>query len=48
MQRPEFESFYLPFGGHLRSDNRWVRLTKPIPWDEAEKKYARHFADSGI
>ncbi len=46
--QPEFEAFYLPFGGHPRSDNRWIRLAKLIPWDEAEKKYAAHFAESGM
>lgn len=29
----EFENFYMPFGGKLRSDNRWVKLSKLIPWD---------------
>ena len=47
-QQPEFEDFYLPFGGRLRSDNRWVRLSKLIPWDEIEKEYAKHFAESGM
>ena len=37
-QQPEFEPFYLPFGGHLDSDNRWVQLAKLIPWEEVEKK----------
>jgi hypothetical protein len=27
----EFESFFLPFGGHLDSNNRWVRMAKLIP-----------------
>jgi len=36
--QPEFEPFYLPFGGHLYSDNRWVQLAKLIPWNEIEKK----------
>jgi hypothetical protein len=48
VQHPEFESFYLPFGGHLRSDNRWVRMAKLIPWAEAEKRYEKLFADSGM
>jgi hypothetical protein len=47
-QQPEFEEFYLPFSGRLRSDNRWVRLSKLIPWDEIEKEYAKHFAESGM
>lgn len=48
IQQPEFEAFYLPFGGHLRSDNRWVRMAKLIPWAEAEQRYAENFADSGM
>jgi IS5 family transposase len=41
----EFEDFYLPFGGKLRSDNRWVRLAKLIPWDELENRYASLFSE---
>ena len=47
VQQPEFEDFYLPFGGRLRSDNRWVLLTKLVPWEEIENQYAKNFADSG-
>ena len=43
----EFEDFYLPFGGRLRSDNRWVILSKQIPWQEIEQQYAALFEDSG-
>ncbi|MCD6392801.1 MAG: IS5 family transposase, partial [Planctomycetes bacterium] len=39
-----FEDFYLPFGGKLRSDNRWVVLSKQIPWDEVERQYATLFS----
>ena len=46
--QPEFEDFYLPFGGKLRSDNRWVKLAKIIPWGEIEERYAEHFAESGM
>lgn len=35
----EFEDFVLPFSGKLRSDNRWVKLAKFIPWDEFEPIY---------
>ena len=38
-----FEDFYLPFGGKLRSDNRWVILSQQIPWQEIEQQYATHF-----
>ena len=43
----EFEDFHLPFGGRLRSDNRWVRLAKLIPWTEVEKVYASSLAGTG-
>ena len=42
----EFENFYLPFGGRLRSDNRWVILSKQIPWDVIEQLYAAGFEGS--
>jgi hypothetical protein len=40
----EFENFYIPFGGKLRSDNRWIRLAKIIPWEELETHYACLFS----
>ncbi len=43
----EFEDFHLPFGGRLRSDNRWVRLAKLIPWREVEKIYASSLSGTG-
>lgn len=43
-----FEKFFLPFGGKLRSDNRWVKLAKLIPWHEFEEIYARSFAGTGM
>jgi hypothetical protein len=39
-----FENFYLPFGGKLSSDNRWVKLSKLIPWETLEAKYAEQFS----
>src|SRR5690606_33976378 len=38
------ENFYLPFGGQLDPENRWVKLSKLIPWDVIEDKYAALFA----
>ena len=38
--------FHLPFGGKLRSDNRWVILSQQIPWDQIETEYANVFAGS--
>ena len=44
----EFENFHLPFGGKLRSDNRWVKLAKLIPWEEFESNYAKTLKRSGL
>jgi hypothetical protein len=41
-----FEDFYLPFGGKLSGDNRWVRLADIIPWDLAESFYAEQFSQN--
>ena len=40
----ELKDFYLPFGGSLDEQNRWVKLAAIIPWDEIEKRYARQFS----
>ena len=42
----EFKDFYLPFGGKLDGNNRWVKLSKLIPWAEIEKKYKDNFSSS--
>jgi IS5 family transposase len=42
-----FEDFYLPFGGKLRSSNRWVLLAQMVPWETAEILYKKQFAQSG-
>ena len=41
----KFEDFYLPFGGKLRSNNRWVIMAKQIPWQDIEKAYGQQFCD---
>jgi hypothetical protein len=43
-----FEDFYLLFGEKLRSDNRWMRLAKLIPWREIEEHYAENFTNTGM
>ena len=43
----QFENFKLPFGGKLRSDNRWVKLAKQIPWQEIEAIYSSSLSGSG-
>ncbi len=37
------DDFFLPFGGKLNKENRWVILTSLIPWWKAEEKYAKTF-----
>ena len=38
-----FEDCVLPFGGKLRTDNRWVILAKQIPWADVDSAYAQRF-----
>ncbi len=40
-----FENFYLPFGGKLSGENRWVKLAELIPWEEFEEQYAAQLSD---
>src|SRR5690625_4304308 len=35
------DEFFLPFGGKLNPDNRWVKLAQLIPWKKAEDVYIR-------
>jgi transposase, IS5 family len=41
----KMENFYLPFGGHLNQRNRWVQLSRLIPWKEFEEKYSDNFSE---
>ena len=47
-EQPEIDNFYLPFGGHLNKENRWVILGNKIPWHMLEEEYAAKFSDTGI
>lgn len=40
-----FENFYLPFGGKLSGENRWVKLAAMIPWEQFETSYASQFSE---
>jgi len=44
----EFVDFYLPFGGKMRKDNRWVKLAELVPWEEAEEPYKGSLANTGM
>ena len=48
LQQLEFENFYLPFGGKLDGNNRWVKLRTMIPWHEFESIYSKKLAQSGM
>jgi hypothetical protein len=37
------EEFFLPFGGQLSADNRWVKLAQLMPWELVEDIYAEKF-----
>jgi transposase, IS5 family len=39
-----FKDFYLPFGGKLSAENRWITLSQLIPWEEFESEYAEQFS----
>lgn len=42
----EFKDFYLPFGGKLNGNNRWVKLSQLIPWNEIESIYKENFSQA--
>ncbi|HVI39107.1 MAG TPA: transposase, partial [Anaerovoracaceae bacterium] len=37
------DDFFLPFGGKLNKENRWVKLEALIPWWDLEDRYAKSF-----
>ena len=41
-----FDEFFLPFGGKLDGNNRWVKLASLIPWDQFEDEYAEQFSST--
>jgi transposase, IS5 family len=42
-----FENFTFIVGGKLRSDNRWVKLAKQIPWEDIEELYSSSLSGTG-
>ena len=39
------EEFYMPFGGKLSKDNRWVRLSAIMPWGHIDDIYAKSMSE---
>ena len=40
------DDFILPFGGKLLADNRWVKLSRLMPWDYIEEIYAKSMSSA--
>jgi len=38
------DDFILPFGGKLRADNRWVKLSRMMPWEYIEDIYSERMS----
>ena len=47
-KQQKLEDFYMPFGGHLDEENRWIILSKKIPWEEIEQEYKEKLGDTEI
>ncbi|HHY68166.1 MAG TPA: transposase [Alicyclobacillus sp.] len=37
------DDFFLPFGGKLNKENRWVKLAQMIQWWKVEEHYGERF-----
>ena len=44
--KPLFEDLF-PFGGRLDENNRWLRITELIPWEQLENSYSQYFSHTG-
>ncbi|UXE59434.1 MAG: hypothetical protein KA717_26930 [Woronichinia naegeliana WA131] len=36
------------FGGQLDEENRWIEMSKMIPWEEYEEEYAKNFTENPL
>ena len=46
--QPNMPDFFLPFGGKLDPQNRWIKLADFVPWNMIEGEYEKNFASSGM
>ncbi len=44
-EKNKTQTFELRFEGKLSEENRWVIMSKLIPWAEFEKEYAQKFSE---
>ncbi|MDA3811778.1 MAG: transposase [Spirochaetaceae bacterium] len=47
-KQQKLEDFYLPFGGHLDEENRWIILSKKVPWEKIENDYKEKLSGTGF
>jgi len=47
-KQQKLEDFYMPFGGHLNEENRWVILSKKVPWKKMENEYKEKLGNADI
>ena len=40
------DEFYLGFSGTMDPENRWVKMSRLIPWESIEKQYATLFVEN--
>jgi len=45
-RQQSLEGFHLPFGGKLKADNRWVKWSNTIPWDDLASGYYKSMSSS--
>jgi hypothetical protein len=44
-QTPPLFPELFPFGGKLNVENRWVKLSGMMPWEELEERYRKYFSE---
>jgi hypothetical protein len=45
-KQQKLEDFYMPFGGRLNEENRWIILSRKVPWGEIEEDYKERLGDT--
>jgi len=47
-KQTQFPDFFMPFGGKLSPQNRWVKLADSVPWDLIEELYQKSLKGTGM
>jgi transposase, IS5 family len=48
LKQLELPEFSLPFEGQLSPDDKWIKLSRLIAWEQFEESYQENFSDSGV